>query len=216
MRVVLGRSGRLDKVHVLATDEVSAKHVVRNVESALFVHFGRSIDHRKISVAQIQSEAPPAEKQPPPPPPSAPPQERRHDDRFVLLGHEMTDDASRRVTSTVSIRWKGSTFRGTAHGANVARTRLETCAWATLRAVEAAARSELETEEREPPAFHLDGIAVVGDRDSPTVVISVTAMNDLEVSPLTGAVGLEDDRTHAVILATLRATDRWVRGQLRN
>lgn len=215
-RVVLGRSGRLDEVHVLATDELTAKQVVRNVESALFVHFGRSIDHRKISVAQIQTEVQAREKQTPPPPPAAPPKAEYGSERLVLLGHRVTGEASQRVTSEVSIGWKGNTFQGRAHGANVARTRLETCARATLRAVEAAARSELDTEERETPAFHLDGVAVVGDRGSPTVVISVTAMNDLKVSPLTGVVGLDDDPGLAVILATLRATDRWVRGQLSN
>ena len=215
VRLVLGRSGRLDEVHVLATDAVTAKQVVRNVESALFVHFGRSIDHRKISVAQIQSEVP-GEKPPPPPPPVAPRPGDRLDERIVLLGHQVTGEASQRVTLKVSIGWRGNTFQGTAHGANVARTRLETCAQATLRAIEAATRSELETQERQPPAFHLDGIAVVGDRDSPTVVVSVTAMNDLKASPLTGAVGLDDDPGRTVILATLRATDRWVRGQLSN
>lgn len=52
-RVVLNQSGHVDEIHVLATDEVVPKQVVRNVQSALIAELETRVDHRKISVAPL-------------------------------------------------------------------------------------------------------------------------------------------------------------------
>ena len=52
-RVVLNQKGHVDEIHVLATDEVVPKQVVRNVQSALIAELRTRVDHRKISVAPL-------------------------------------------------------------------------------------------------------------------------------------------------------------------
>lgn len=52
-RVVLNHKGHVDEIHVLATDEVVPKQVVRNVQSALMAELETRVDHRKISVAPL-------------------------------------------------------------------------------------------------------------------------------------------------------------------
>ena len=50
-RIVASGTGSVEEIHVLTTDEVSAKQTVRNVESALIAHLGMRVSHKKISVA---------------------------------------------------------------------------------------------------------------------------------------------------------------------
>ena len=51
-RIVADRSGEIEEIHVLVTQEIQPKQAVRNVESALMAQLGIRVDHRKISVAQ--------------------------------------------------------------------------------------------------------------------------------------------------------------------
>lgn len=48
--------GRLDEIHVLASDALHPKQVVRNIESALSAGMGILIDRRVVSVAQVRTE----------------------------------------------------------------------------------------------------------------------------------------------------------------
>ena len=52
VRVVANGVGEITEIHVLTEVGLTAKQVVRNVESALLAHLGLKVDHRKISVAQ--------------------------------------------------------------------------------------------------------------------------------------------------------------------
>ncbi len=44
------------EVHVLATQDRHPKQIVRDIESALMVRLGMQLDHKKISVAQVEEE----------------------------------------------------------------------------------------------------------------------------------------------------------------
>ncbi|MCC6241357.1 MAG: hypothetical protein IT353_00875 [Gemmatimonadaceae bacterium] len=52
VRIVAGDSGAVGEIHVLTTNEVAPKNMVRNIESALMAQLGLRIDHRKVSIAQ--------------------------------------------------------------------------------------------------------------------------------------------------------------------
>ena len=58
--------GRLDEIHVLASDALHPKQVVRNIESALSAGLGIVIDRRVVSVAQVRTEEYAALVAPPP------------------------------------------------------------------------------------------------------------------------------------------------------
>jgi hypothetical protein len=54
-RVIANSLGRLDEIHILASDALHPKQVVRNVESALSAGLGIVIDRRVVSVAQVRA-----------------------------------------------------------------------------------------------------------------------------------------------------------------
>src|SRR3970040_2451886 len=56
-RVVANPLGRLEEIHILASPHLSAKQIVRNVQSALSAGLGIVADRRIISVAQIRRDA---------------------------------------------------------------------------------------------------------------------------------------------------------------
>src|SRR5262245_42571537 len=53
VRVVKDEQGKIDELHVVGSPERSAKQMVRDVESLLFVRGGVRLDHRKISLVQV-------------------------------------------------------------------------------------------------------------------------------------------------------------------
>ena len=55
-RIVTNDAGGILEIHVVADTARSAKMVARDVESILVAKIGLSIDHRKISVAQVEGE----------------------------------------------------------------------------------------------------------------------------------------------------------------
>ncbi len=52
VRIVPGDTGAVGEIHVLTTNEVAPKNMVRNIESALMAQLDLRIDHRKVSIAQ--------------------------------------------------------------------------------------------------------------------------------------------------------------------
>jgi len=53
-RIVVDGEGKVDEIHLLAGSSRSPKQIVRDVESALLASFNLAIDHKKISIAQVE------------------------------------------------------------------------------------------------------------------------------------------------------------------
>ena len=60
VRVVRNDQGQIDELHAVGSPERSAKQMVRDIESILYVRGGIRIDHRKISLVQIAEAGMPA------------------------------------------------------------------------------------------------------------------------------------------------------------
>ena len=208
-RVVARPGGDVDEIHLLTTTEVKPKQTVRNVESALLARLDLSIDHRKISVAQT-SESPaglpeaalPVHIMPPP---------RPHESRLLFYGHQMESERSNQVRHRVEIEWQGERYTGEATAADLPRAKLEAVATATLRAVEGALAENLD-ENRHSPTLSLDGVKIIEAFDRKFVLVAVHAMAGRNLSRLAGTNVADESMDRAAILATLQATDRWVRG----
>ena len=54
-RAVFGKDGEVDEVHVLASER-SPRYIARDIESAILVNCGETLDRRKISIAQLGQE----------------------------------------------------------------------------------------------------------------------------------------------------------------
>lgn len=224
VRLVAKPGSDIQEIHLLTNYEVTPKQTVRNVESALLAHFDLEIDHRKISVAQTSNPPTPATAPPASPAGASPAAETGRsgngavirplpgapESRILFLGHQIETQRSQRVRMVVSVEWEGQRYQGEAAGPDVARGRLDTIAKATLAAVENAMSSD-----QEAPAFTLtlDGVKILNAFDRDYTLVAVHALCGRQVTHLAGSSVMEDTADKAVIMATLQATDRWVRGR---
>ena len=209
-RVVARPGGDVEEIHLLTTTEVKPKQTVRNVESALLAHLDLPVDHRKISVAQT-NEARPALPAPALPVHIMPPP-KPHESRLLFYGHHMESERSNQVRHKVEIEWQGERYVGEATAADLQRAKLEAAATATLRAVEGALSKNLEESNRANPTLSLDGVKIIEAFDRKFVLVAVHAMSGRNLSRLAGTNVADESLDRAAILATLQATDRWVRG----
>jgi hypothetical protein len=216
VRLVARPDGDIEEVHLLTSKEVSPKQTVRNVESALLAHYDLALDHRKISVAQTTNggfdRGVARVLQDPAPAPARAPEAPS---RILFVGHQVESERSHRVRMTVSLEWDGERFDGEASGADLPRAHLEALANATLQAIELTVTQKMMKENGSKTfALALDGVKVVDAFDRSFVLVSVHALQGRHILPLAGAASVEDSRERSVILATLQATDRWVRGRV--
>jgi hypothetical protein len=210
-RVVTRPGGEVEEIHILTTKEVSPKQTVRNVESALLAHLDLEVDHRIISVAQSNQVAPVPVDDEAEPMKAAP---SRESSRLVFHSHGVETERGRKVRHRVEIGWRKERYTGEASAADLPRSRLEAVAKATLRAVEAALAAVLDDEAKAHVALALDGVRTVDAFERRFILVAVNAMAGRDLLPLAGATVVEESSDRATILATLHATDRWVRGKL--
>ena len=205
-RVVARPGGVIDEVHLLTTSDVSAKQSVRNVESALRAHFDVEIDHRKVSVAQSSDE--PGQHRPTV---LTHPARRASEGRILFVGYQVEMERSHRMRIGVEIDWRGETYEGEASGADLPRVRLETTARATVQAIETAVGAVIGEGQL---ALSVDGVKVMRAFDEKFVLVAIHAIHGRSITALAGAATVKDTVERAVILGTLQATDRWVRGRI--
>lgn len=216
-RVVTKPGGEIEEIHLLTTDEVTAKQTVRNVESALLAHLDIAVDHRKISVAQTKDRPPAVQEPQGPPEPLVRlvPEPVHGVDRLLFVSHQIETECSHQLRHRVELEWNEKTFVGEASGADLPRGRIEAVTKATLAAVEAVVAAEPETKSRRRGVtLALDGVKIVDAFDREYVLVAVHAMAGRDVTPLAGATVVESSADRSAILATLQATDRWVRGRV--
>jgi hypothetical protein len=214
-RLVTRPGGDVEEIHLLTTDEVAPKQTVRNVESALLAHLDLPVDHRKISVAQTTDRpVVPAATEEPEPTVRIVPAPPQGVDRLLFHSHQVETERSHQVRHRVEIEWKGERYSGSASGADLPRGRLEAVAKATLAAVEAALEGELASDSPPGVTLALDGVRVVDAFDREFVIVAVSALAGRDVAPLAGATIVHASTDRSAILATLQATDRWVRGRI--
>jgi hypothetical protein len=208
-RVVTRPGGEIEEIHLLTTTDVKPKQAVRNVESALLAHLDLSVDHRKISVAQT------SEGRSSLPEPELPvhivPEPEAHESRLLFYGHQMESERSNQVRHKVEIEWQGERYTGEATAADLPRPKLEAVASATLRAVEHALQANLD-DNRRSPTLSLDGVKIIEAFERKFVLVAVHAISGRNLSRLAGTNVADESMDRAAILATLQATDRWVRG----
>ena len=212
-RVVTRPGGEVTEIHVVTTDEVAPKQTVRNVESVLLANLDLAVDHRMISVAQTRG--PVRESRSSPALESAPTRPSP-EKRLVFRSHSVETERAHRLRHRVEIEWDGRRYTGEASAPDLSRARLEAAAEATLSAVEVAVAATLEGDDdaRAGVSLEVDGVKVIQAFDRQFVVVAVHAFGGRDVVSLAGATAVEESADRAAILATLQATDRWVRGRI--
>jgi len=193
-RIVAGRGGEIEEIHVLTAGGTQAKQVVRNVESALMAQLGLKVDHRKISVAQTADAKP-----------------------LQILEREAVVEAAsrrklvfgelrietprpRRVFIRVMLLADGVELEGLEEGIDEPRSRVQLAARAAVRALE---------RELEDAGMVLEGVRLVEAFDRKIVLAAVHGVGGRSSQLLVGTAEVKDSPEQAAVLAVLDATNRW-------
>jgi len=117
---VVYEGGNIVEIHVLADGSRSPKQVVRDIESAVLVKLGLTVDHKCISVAQLSSDEA-----------ALPVNEMRL--KLARIGY-FVSGAESSVSITISV--DEELFEASASGSKIGHNRLRLAAKATLLAME--------------------------------------------------------------------------------
>ncbi len=189
-RVVAGDSGEIQEVHVLATPERPAKQVVRDVESVLATLFRLHVDHRKISVAQVNPESDPG---------------RGAGNAELSLFAVSVSSRDLRCTVNVQLRLGDYLYEGVASGPDSPRQRLRLAAAAAVQAVEEYTGGGV------PLAVEDVQEVALGPRT--VVVVSVARPSVDGGDCLVGTAVVQHDPVEAVARAVLDAVHRQPAGR---
>lgn len=195
-RIVADDYGRIEEIHILTDHQATPKQTVRNVESALLARLGIQVDHRKVSVAQTQGTGDgPSGK-------IIGIGQVSGMRRYLFEGYEFERKMPQHIECRVRLRLDDEEYVGTAEGTDLERGRLNAAANAVLAALEIA--------EDKQVAFALDGVKYIDVFDLPVVVAAVYGLSGRTRTYLAGAAPVTESSEHAAILATLKATNRWI------
>lgn len=182
-RVVVDKNGAIQEIHVLVSSKRAPKQVVRDIESALLASHGIVVDHRKISVAQMQGTL-----------------LRSAKDRLRVADVELTINGTK-AEATVHLQRGSDTFSGQAAGQGSQPNQLRLIAYATVRAVEQAysMTDQIAVEDINPNVM-------VAGRQIVVAVVNMLSYHGEDI--LTGSALVRNDINRAVVNAVLDALNR--------
>lgn len=181
VRVVTDSVGEVVEVHVLTGSSRPPKQVVRDIESAVNARLGIALDHKKISVAQVEDGS------------------SRYDHSRLRFSDVSISFSGSRAEATVRLARNGTICSGSAGGATSSSAQMKLIANATLRAIEdSGADCSVTLEDVEE--------AVVGGRRVAVVLVSM--VTDRSEDLLSGSAVIKQDLWKGVVNATLDAVNR--------
>jgi len=182
-RVIPDSQGNIEEIHVLAGSGRSPKQIVRDVESAFMTQFGLAVDHKKVSIAQVQDQG-----------------EVSLEPTRIKLAAVTFSVTGPRADCHVQLELAGDVYEGGASGANSAAGRLRLVAAATVGAVEQYFQST--------PMFSVDDVVSVNLAGRRAVNVVLTLMTGAGEESFVGSSLVKDDEREAVARATLDAINR--------
>ncbi|MBI2873628.1 MAG: hypothetical protein HYY09_00935 [Firmicutes bacterium] len=181
-RVVADEHGGIQEIHVLAEINRSPKQIVRDIETTFMVNYGWSIDHKKISVVQLETkEHGPAPK------------------RMVIETINFTISGAHSEVKVI-LRLGETVREGNASGAGARSNHARLIATATLDAAEKFLEGNVLLVVEDITALHFAGKQVA------LVCVAVVGASG-EESLLGAAFSRQDDK-EGIVRATLDAINR--------
>ena len=118
-KIVTGDDGKISEIHVISNSKRNPKQIVRDIESTLIAFLGSEIDHKKISVAQINSEDEPT-----------------METRLKISGISTNKSYHNLEVKVILSNSESGTFEGVASGVSSTKGRMRTTAQATINAIQ--------------------------------------------------------------------------------
>ena len=199
------------EIHIVAGHDRAPKQLVRDVQSLAQAGFGLKIDHRIVSIVQLEDETPAPEatidltkdEEPPPPPPSAEAAERS---QRPLLERVVFASKGTSGWVKVALRWPdGQVTEGAGAAAGSREARARGATLATLNALEPALTAKGVSLEIDQVLVHR-----IGQTDA--VLVRAVLYDGNAPVPLVGSAVVQDDVATAAVRALLHAINRKLNG----
>lgn len=198
-----------EEIHIVASSARSPKQVVRDVQSLAAAGYGLPIDHRIVSVVQLE------EADPPPPPSTikldAPVEEpaavtagapARHEDRRPVLERVVLGTRGTAGWVEVGLRWPdGTETDGSGNAGPSRETRARGAANALVKALQPIL-AERGTE------LELDQVLIHRMDSADSVFVRATFFDGGAAIPVVGSAIVYDDVASAAVRALLHAVNR--------
>lgn len=181
-RFVTDNGGQIIELHILSDIYRSPKQLVRDIQSAMLTKYDIKIDHKIISVAQIEDNV-----------------INYKEHRLSMHNVKVLTEGPKSQVEVILIK-DGQPYKGTAQGGNAVSSRIRLIAEATLNAIHCALDIEY--------VFILADITDVLISGKKAYVISVSHLFELGEELLCGSCILTKDENESVVKATLDAINR--------
>lgn len=181
---IISVDNNFEEIHVVSNGSRTAKQLVRDIQSILIATYNIQIDHKKISVAEIQ------------------------DDSVKKAGCRLKitsvshDNNGQKAMVKVALDNHRNIFENSAMGVNTSRNIDRMLVDVTLKTVEDAYGYE-ET-------FILEDVKTVNISTDKVVVVLITCINNGFEQKFCGSCLIRADYKEAVVKATLDALNRYV------
>ena len=188
-RIKVNYQGEIEEVHILAASGRAPKQIVRDVESILVAQFNLQIDHKKISVAQVEDD---------------------EDGTFAIVEStrpKLVGVTLRTVSGMAEVKVELLTgdkiIEGIAQGPSSAHNKLRLFVEATLQAL-----SPLTLDKF---LFVTEDVGISHLAKQQIALVSITLITSAGEQSLTGCALVRNDDREAVVKATLDAVNRKLR-----
>lgn len=188
-RINVNSQGEIEEVHILASSGRAPKQIVRDVESILVAQFDLQIDHKKISVAQVEDD---------------------EDGTFARVEStrpKLAGVTLRTVNGMAEVKVELLTgdkiIEGIAQGPSSAHNKLRLFVEATLKAL-----SPLTLDKF---LFVTEDVEITQLAKHQIALVSITLITSAGEQSLTGCALVRNDDREAVVKATLDAVNRKLR-----
>lgn len=182
-KIITTPEGKISEIHVIAGSKRNPKQIVRDIESALIATLGSEIDHKKISVAQVNSD-----------------NESIFDVRLKIdsIG---VKNYKYNFESTVTLSdHNGNIYEGNARGPVSNYGRLRTAAEATLSAIQQFLGESFALSLEDVITFKIGGREAIG--------VLITMLIEGSEEHFLGSAVIKLDRVESTVAAVLNAVNR--------
>ncbi|SHN52437.1 hypothetical protein [Desulfitobacterium chlororespirans] len=191
-RIKGNESNEISEIHVLANSERNPKQIVRDVESVLAAQFGIEIDHKIVSVVQLEQQEDEASSSLHFPP-------KRTQIRPKLISISLhTNNMMAEVK--VELSMGDETYEGIASGTSTTYNRLRLFVDATVNALSGSLMEKL--------FFATEDVMITRLGKYQVAQVIICLMTPLGEQNLVGCALVKNDEREAIVKATLDAVNR--------
>lgn len=181
-KIIVDKKDNIEEIHILSNTLREPKQISRDVQSMLISEFGMDVDHKKISIAQIDEKV-----------------VSSNDFRlkFSTVEYSIT---GKKATIKVVLEKSGKYYEGKVAGIQTKFNSERMIASATLKAVE----SFLGVGEM----FMVEDVKIVNIANRDVVVSGIIFFSEYDEQFFTGCASINSDKKEAIVKSTLDGINR--------